>query len=379
MEFNLFQNRAPLISVERKGWKLFKFTDILKDDTKEATKIKKENYLLRGKYPIIDQGKQFIAGYYNDETGLYKNYPNIIFGDHTRILKYIDFPIYLGADGVKLFKVKDDINIKYIYYFLNSVDLPNDGYSRHYKYLKDIIIPIPNVKTQEKIVEFLDKSQELIEKRKEQIEALDELVKSRFIEMFGDPIINSKGWDTIKLGDIMLKGNINIPSSEKYWNLNLDVIEPGTGKIIKKIIVDVDEIGSSTYPFNNNMVLYSKLRPYLNKVVIPDGYGMATTELVPLIPNDKQLKKIFLAELLRSESFVRYANTLSSGARMPRMPMNEFRKFRCIVPSLKLQEDFCNIVKQTDKLKEDMEASLKELEDNFNSLMQRAFKGELFN
>ena len=102
MEFNVFQNNKALMKVqEENGWKLYKFDDILIDDTRNAIKIKKELYLEYGEYPIIDQGKNEIAGYTNEVEGIYKE-EALVFGDHTRIIKYIDFPIFLGADGVKL-------------------------------------------------------------------------------------------------------------------------------------------------------------------------------------------------------------------------------------------------------------------------------------
>src|SRR5690606_1628371 len=123
-------------------------------------------------------------GYTNEDEGLYKDNPVIIFGDHTRIIKYIDFPIFIGADGVKLLRTKVDCNTKYIYYYLTSLKLPDDGYSRHFKYLKQVIIPIPSIQTQHKIVQVLDKAQSLIDKRKEQIKQCDELIQSLFYKMF---------------------------------------------------------------------------------------------------------------------------------------------------------------------------------------------------
>src|SRR5699024_4052883 len=143
-----------------------------------------------------DQGKNYISGYTNNESGLYKNNPCILFGDHTKVFKYIDFPMYIGADGVKVLKLnekirKDSINIKYLYYFLKTVDLPNEGYSRHFKYLKQIIIPIPTIDIQNKIVDVLEKSKAVIDIRKEQIEVLDNPIYSIFYNMFGHPFLNN--------------------------------------------------------------------------------------------------------------------------------------------------------------------------------------------
>ena len=96
------------------SWDVFNFEEVIVDDTKNGTKIKKENYLEKGLHPVIDQGQNEVAGYADTNVGLYNNIPAIIFGDHTRAIKYIDTPFFLGADGVKLLKSKKD-NVSYKY------------------------------------------------------------------------------------------------------------------------------------------------------------------------------------------------------------------------------------------------------------------------
>lgn len=179
----------------------------------------------------------------------------------------------------------------------------------------------------------------------------DELVKSQFIEMFGDPICNTKCWPTKELKDVAPITRPAVPEQENYWWLNLDMIETYTGNVVEKVIVCKEDIGNSTAPFDSNMVLYSKLRPYLNKVTVPDDYGYATTELVGLTPNPTVLNKIFLFNLLRSDAFVNYANSISGGAQMPRMPMESLRKFNCIIPPIDQQLQFVAFTEQSDKSK----------------------------
>ena len=385
MEFNLFQNNSPLKIAEKKGWKLFKFTEILEDDTKNATKIKKENYLSNGTYPIIDQGKQFVAGYCNDEVNLYKNYPVIIFGDHTRIIKYINFPIYLGADGVKLFKVKEGINVKYIYYFLENVDLPNDGYSRHYKYLKDVIIAIPNLETQNKIVEVLDKAQELIDKRKEQIEVLDALVKSRFIEMFGDPVSNPKGWRETNLGDLFVgdvdyRGKTPPKSAE-----GIPLISAANVKMGKVDLSNADYISEEDYKNwlkrgipNYNDILITTEAPMGRVALYPKGLYQLSRRVIAFEPDKERLNPYFALYTISSESWQKRLYKKVRGSTVPRILKPDILSQQIQTPPIELQNEFEKFVNQVDKLKSQMETSLKELEDNFNSLMQKAFKGELF-
>ena len=159
------------------------FTEIFKDDTKNGCKIPTSEYLTSGKYPIIDQGKNFISGYRNDKNGLYTNVPAIIFGDHTRIIKYVEQPFFIGADGVKIIKPKaNNINHKYLYYLLSNINIPNTGYNRHFKWLKSSNINIHTVDIQNRIVKLLDHIEHIIFLRKQQISTLDHLVKSRVIE-----------------------------------------------------------------------------------------------------------------------------------------------------------------------------------------------------
>ena len=132
--------------------------------------------------------------------------------------------------------------------------------------------------------------------------------------------------------------------------MNLDMIESNTGRIIEKVYEDVEN-ALSVQSFDEGNVLFSKLRPYLNKVVIPDEPGMATTELVPLRPEPSKLHKVFLSHLLRGNQFVNYANDIAGGTKMPRMPLTELRNFDCILPPMDKQLEFVFIAEQVDKSK----------------------------
>lgn len=175
--------------------------------------------------------------------------------------------------------------------------------------------------------------------------------KSQFIEMFGDPVQNNMEWPTKLIKEVAPETNAEIPKDNEYWWLNLDMIESYSGRLLDRVIEKSDAIGNSTHSFDDSMVLYSKLRPYLNKVFVPDTYGYATTELVALKPNPNELNKNFLFNLLRGDCFVNFANKSSSGAQMPRMQMKVLRKFQCILPPMDLQNKFVEISEQADKSK----------------------------
>ncbi len=210
---------------------------------------------------------------------------------------------------------------------------------------------LPSINEQRRIADALWAMVDLRKKYEILLDRTDELVKSQFIEMFGNPVSNSKGWPTKPLKEVAPEYNPVIPDDDEYWWLNLDMIESNTGWLIEKVVAKPEEIGSSTSTFDDTMVLYSKLRPYLNKVIVPEGYGYATTELVGMRPDETILNKYFLFNLLRGDDFLKYANGLSAGGQMPRMPMKELRAFECILPPMDLQETFVRLYKQSDKSK----------------------------
>ncbi|CUP47053.1 restriction endonuclease subunit S [Bacteroides thetaiotaomicron] len=186
--------------------------------------------------------------------------------------------------------------------------------------------------------------------------------KSQFIEMFGNPVTNTKGWKTAKIKDVAPEMPSKEQLSGKIWLLNLDMIESNTGRIIEKVYEDVEN-ALSVQSFDEGNVLFSKLRPYLNKVVIPDEPGMATTELVPLRPEPSKLHKVFLSHLLRGNQFVNYANDIAGGTKMPRMPLTELRNFDCILPPMDKQLEFVFIAEQADKSKSVIQKALVYLND----------------
>ena len=182
----------------------FYFDDIFEDYTKYSLKISKSLYLKSGLYPIIDQGKEEIAGYSNKNINIFDKIPVIIFGDHTRIFKYVDYPFFLGADGVKILKNTSNLFLdKYLYYSLKNFKIPDTGYNRHFKWLKDFKIKYISLAKQERITSLIEKIEFFILKKEKQLEYLKELKKSLFTRMFGDIKTNDKNWEIKKLGEVV--------------------------------------------------------------------------------------------------------------------------------------------------------------------------------
>ena len=202
-----------------------KFNEIFIDKTKYVEKIQTSEYEKQGKHIIVDQGQAEIAGYTNREEGLFNEVPVIIFGDHTRLIKYIDEPFFLGADGVKVLRSKEkNANYKYLYYALKSAKIPNTGYNRHFKWLKDVEINYPDSVKQEKIVDILDRVSDVIEKRKAELSYLDDLIKARFVELFGDPIRNTQNRPTTEFINVVkMQRGFDLPVQDRQQDGEIPV------------------------------------------------------------------------------------------------------------------------------------------------------------
>ncbi|MEE1112177.1 MAG: restriction endonuclease subunit S [Bacteroidales bacterium] len=117
-------------------------------------KVKSNDYLKEGKYPVIDQGQNFIGGYTNEDYS-FPDGEYVIFGDHTCIVKYVNFAFVQGADGVKVITTSDNVKPKYLYYCMSNISMPI-GYARHWSKIKVKTIPLPPIEVQEEIVRILD-------------------------------------------------------------------------------------------------------------------------------------------------------------------------------------------------------------------------------
>jgi len=149
--------------------------------------IKKESYKEDGKVAIIDQSQNIVSGYSNKENLVYNgSLPVIIFGDHTRIFKYIDFPFIQGADGIKIIKPNESVvNPKFFYYLLSKYGVPSRGYNRHFTILKKQKYPLIKKETQERIIDEIDHIEKNIVNLKDQVREQHDIINNIFARMLG--------------------------------------------------------------------------------------------------------------------------------------------------------------------------------------------------
>ena len=366
---------------------MFKFNDVFTDCTKYVTKLKTSEYKESGKNIIIDQGQNEIAGYTNNEEGLFEDIPALIFGDHTRCIKYINKPFYIGADGVKILKIKlEKANYKYWYYALKNINIPNTGYNRHFKWLKGLSFKKHTLIEQQKIVDKLDIISVLINQRQLQLKLLDDLIKARFVEMFGNPILNDKRWRMDKLKKITYKiGSGATPKGgkESYVEDGISLIRSMNvhdNRFIYNELAHITDVQASQLKnviVNENDVLFNITGASITRTcIVPlDVLPARVNQHVCIIRPDKNINAIFLCHLLQSNVLKSQLIDIgeSNGATRQAITKQQLEQLMIICPPIELQNQFADFVKEVDKSKFEVKKSLEKTQQLYESLMQKYF------
>jgi type I restriction enzyme S subunit len=139
------------------GWTWASFEETCETASDSGRKVPEKAYLKAGKFPVVDQGEGLIGGYTDDHDKLFLgNTPIIVFGDHTRRFKFVDFPFAVGADGVKLISASPAWEAKCLWFFLQALKFEDRGYSRHFQFLRNASLPLPPLNEQRRIVDTLE-------------------------------------------------------------------------------------------------------------------------------------------------------------------------------------------------------------------------------
>lgn len=155
------------------------------EPVRRQIKVKRSEYLAKGLIPVIDQGTTFVGGYVDDATLRYQGpLPVVVFGDHTRCLKWVPFPFAVGADGTQLLRPDARFDARYFFYTLVGLNLKNYGYERHFKYLKEEKIPLRPLEDQRRIASILSAYDDLIENNARRIAILEEMARRIYEEWF---------------------------------------------------------------------------------------------------------------------------------------------------------------------------------------------------
>lgn len=240
------------------------------------------------------------------------------------------------------------------------------------EWLKNYIIPLPPLSTQLAIVSELDKINELIRLKKEQLKDFDNLAQSLFYEMFGEGKCLRK-----KLKDIVKIQSGQVSPLEEPYSEMIHVgpanIESNTGRLLNLKTAKEENLISGKYLFNSSMVLYSKIRPNLNKVAIPSFEGICSADMYPIIPLEC-IDKNFLLFLLKQKEFLTYAISNSGRANIPKINREALLNYEAILPPLSLQRLFAQRIEQIEREKSEVQKSIQDLETLLAFRMQYWFE-----
>ena len=325
---------------------------------KYTKKIVNSEYLSQGLFPIISQEDDVISGYWNNKEDVFSvTSPVVIFGDHTRVLKYVDFDFVLGADGVKILLPTKGLDAKFFMYYLNSCKIPSLGYSRHYKLLKELKVPVPPLEEQSRIVEEFDQLSKIIEKKRQQLSELDNLAQSIFYDMFGDPVTNEKGFPKCTVGDIYKfqygKGN-KIPENKGDYPCY------GSNGIV----------GFHTLYNSEDAPIIGHIGAYAGIVNWGTGKHFVTYNGVICKLKDDRFNTVYGYYMLKNQN---YMEKVRGGAAQPFVSYDLLESPKTIIPPLNLQQLFAQKIEAIEKEKELIKQSIKETEELFNSRMDYYF------
>ena len=366
------------------------FLDVFKDASGGNIKTLQREFLEEGEIPVVDQGQKLVAGFVNDRSRICKAKPPVIvFGDHTRAVKYVDFQFAMGADGTKVLVPKIESDTKYLYYALNAVELPEAGYSRHYKFLKETQIHLPQLAEQKRIARILDAADALRAKRREALAQLHTLIQSTFLDMFGNPVTNPMGWELRELS--RTKSNVQIGPfgsllhKEDYIVDGVPVVNPmhivsGQIHVGREQTVSEQKAATlSNYLLQTGDVVMGR-RGEMGRVAIVSeaNAGMLCgTGSLFFRPDPDEFSSRFLASTFSSEPMKRLLEGLSQGVTMPNLNRTMIEGLKVVIPPIDLQRAFGAVVESVERQKASQRAHLAELDTLFASLQSRAFRGDL--
>lgn len=383
------------------NWCWLKLLASFDNCTDSKKKIQQKKYLKDGAWTIIDQGKQEVGGYTNDEALLYSGIlPVIIFGDHTRCIKYIDFPFAQGADGVKVLRPKSFYSPKLFYYALQSVEIPNLGYRRHFPIFDRFAIPLPPLPEQHRIVERIEslfsKLDEAKEKAQEVINSFETRKAAILHKAFSGELtakwreengIGIESWERKTLGEVcnsIFDGDhMPPPKSESgipflvISNVNDGYLSFENTRFVPQEYYDA--ITDTRKPEKGD-VLYTLVGSFGIPVVVDTNAPFCFQRHMALL-KPKSINTYFLWYLLQSQEMYQKASSIAKGVAQLTVPIKGLRLMDFNCPSEEEQIEIVRILdsllEKEDTSKDNAESIIDQIETMKKAILARAFRGEL--
>ena len=350
--------------------------------------MKQKEYLDTGLYPIIDQGESFIGGYTNSDAGIISDIPLIVFGDHTRRFKYIDFPFVAGADGLKIYKpIYTDI--KFSYYQCLSLDFPNKGYARHNAFLQKCNFMIPPLAEQKRIVgkieELFAEVDNGIDLLKQKQAELKKYRRSVLSAVFSGKLYKTTEWQTVQLKDIcekILGGGTPSKEVTEYFNGTIPFMT--VKDMISTRPTDtqwhITEEAVKSCPTNiipaDTIIIATRVG--LGKILRANFDTTINQDLRALFLKNNINKDFaeFLLIYLTPKIIAKGRGTTVKGISLP-----DLKSLSFMLPSLPEQEQIVAEIEQrfekADILEKSIENALESAEKLKQSILKKAFEGKL--
>ena len=281
-------------------------------------------------------------------------------------------------------KIKDDsLDRDFLYHYLKSRESISKSSGRgaaqnniNLTILRNMQVTLPSIEIQRSIVRNLEMISNQVTIAESHLMDLDALVKSRFVEMFGDLKSDTNGWpikpfETFAIIDTHMANDLTPYLDMPH--IGIDSIESGTGRLSGYRTVAEDGIISGKYPFTPEHLIYSKIRPSLNKVALPDFSGVCSADAYPILPIAGECNRVYLAEVMRSAYFLEYILPLSGRAQMPKVNKKALSGFSMPLPPIELQQQFAAFVAQVDKSRFVAQQQIEKLQMLYDSLAQEYF------
>jgi type I restriction enzyme S subunit len=355
-----------------------KFGDVLEYEQPTKYIVDSVNYDDSFTIPVLTAGKSFILGYTDETTGVFNDLPVIIFDDFTTAFHYVDFPFKVKSSAMKILKpVKEKADLKYLYYKMQTISIDNDLHKRYWiSMYSQIQIPLPPLPQQQKIANILDAADALRQNDKALIAKYDELTQALFLDMFGDPV-SSK---IIELGEVIKLIGGGTPSKmiDEYWigTIPWASVKDLKSDLLTSTIDHISEAAIANSATNlipaGSLIIATRMAVGKAVICLQDTAINQDLKAVKII-GEANVK--FLQHLFKSKES--YFDSVSSGATVKGIKIEHITKLKVPFPPIELQNQFAKRVAVIEEQKAIAQKSLEKSEELFNSLLQKAFKGEL--
>lgn len=306
--------------------------------------------------PVLTAGKSFILGYTDEKNNLFDDLPVIIFDDFTTSVQFVDFPFKVKSSAMKLLKNTEQADIKYCYYLLKFLQHTPENHKRQWlSATSQNTVELPTIEEQKNIVKKLDKILEVIDNQNKQLELLDEAIKARFVEMFGNPENNPYNFSKMKLGKIcdVRDGTHDSP---KYQTVGYPLI---TSKNLTSGEIDfsncnyIKEEDYKKINLRSEVTRGDIIMPMIgtigNPIIVNTDIRFAIKNVALIKFNNNKLQNIYVKYFLGSDYFDFSVLRNIRGGTQKFIALKDLRDLDILVPPLELQNQFASFVQEIDK------------------------------